>query len=449
MNEINHFSEGKKYMATNFEKTGATTGRLEFTIDKETVKEGLDRTFKKVQKNLNVPGFRKGRVPRKIFNQMYGEAALYEDTLNDLLPQAYQSAVEDADIEPVAQPNIDIDSVEKAQDWKLIAEVTLKPDVKLGQYKDLEVTKQDREVTDETIEENLETRRQNLAELALKDEAAEDGDTVVIDYEGFKGDEPFDGGKGENHSLELGSNSFIPGFEEQLIGVKAGDESEVTVTFPEEYHSEDLAGEEAVFKVKVHEVKSKELPELDDEFAKDSDDDVETLDELKEKIRKELEESRNTAAEEAKDDEAIRKAVENAEIEEIPHEMAHDEVHRQMDMFLNNLQQQGISPEMYYNMTNSSEDDLHKQFEGEAEFNVRTNLVLEAIVEEEKLEASEEDIQKEINDLAAQYNMSEDKVRSVLSPDMLKRDISLKKAIDLITSSANETLEKTENSEEE
>lgn len=436
-------------MATNFEKTGATTGRLEFTIDKETVKEGLDRTFKKVQKNLNVPGFRKGRVPRKIFNQMYGEAALYEDTLNDLLPQAYQSAVEDADIEPVAQPNIDIDSVEKAQDWKLIAEVTLKPDVKLGQYKDLEVTKQDREVTDETIEENLETRRQNLAELALKDEAAEDGDTVVIDYEGFKGDEPFDGGKGENHSLELGSNSFIPGFEEQLIGVKAGDESEVTVTFPEEYHSEDLAGEEAVFKVKVHEVKSKELPELDDEFAKDSDDDVETLDELKEKIRKELEESRNTAAEEAKDDEAIRKAVENAEIEEIPHEMAHDEVHRQMDMFLNNLQQQGISPEMYYNMTNSSEDDLHKQFEGEAEFNVRTNLVLEAIVEEEKLEASEEDIQKEINDLAAQYNMSEDKVRSVLSPDMLKRDISLKKAIDLITSSANETLEKTENSEEE
>lgn len=435
-------------MATNFEKTGATTGRLQFTIDKETVKQGLDRTFKKVQKDLNVPGFRKGRVPRQIFNQMYGEAALYEDTLNDLLPEAYQSAIEESKIEPVAQPNIDIESVEKGQDWQLVAEVTLKPEVKLGEYKDLEVTKQDRQVTDKEIEENLENRRQDLAELTIKEDAAEDGDTVVIDYEGFKDDEPFDGGKDENHSLELGSNSFIPGFEEQLIGVKAGDETEVTVTFPEEYQSEDLAGEEAVFKVKVHEIKSKELPELDDEFAKDADEDVETLDELKEKIRKELEESRNNAAEEAREDEAIRKAVENAEIEEIPHEMAHDEVHRQMDMFLNNLQQQGISPEMYYNMTNSSESDLHKQFEGEAEANVRTNLVLEAIVEEESLKATDEDIENEIKELAEQYNMEEEKVRGVLSPDMLERDISLKKAIDLITSTANETLEATEATED-
>lgn len=435
-------------METNFEKTGATTGRLEFTIDQETVQKGLDKTFKKVQKNLNVPGFRKGRVPRRIFNQMYGEAALYEDTLNDLLPAAYSKAVQEAGIEPVAQPNIDIKSVEKNQDWELIAEVTLKPEVELGQYKEIEVVKQDRNVSEEDVDAALDRRRESLAELTIKEDAAEEGDTVVIDYEGFVGDEAFEGGKGENHSLVLGSNSFIPGFEDQLVGVKAEDEKDVTVTFPEEYHSDELAGKEAVFKVKVHEVKVKELPELDDEFVKDLDEDVETVDELKEKIRKDLEESKTTAADDARDDEAIRKAVENAKIEEIPHEMAHEEVHRQMDMFLNNLKQQGISPEMYYQMTNSTEEDLHKQFEGDAEFNVRTNLVLEAIVAAENLDATEEDMEKEISDLAKQYNMPEDQVRSVLSPDLLNRDISLKKAIDLITSTAKETLEAAEESEE-
>ncbi|WP_423189501.1 trigger factor [Alkalibacterium sp. f15] len=436
-------------METKFEKTGPTTGRLEFTIEQETVEKGLDKTFKKVQKTLNVPGFRKGRVPRRIFNQMYGEAALYEDTLNDLLPAAYSQAIEEIDVEPVAQPDVDIKSVGKNQDWELTAELTLKPDVELGQYKDLDVVKQDREVSEEEVEESLERRRQSLAELAIKEDAAEEGDTVVIDYEGFKDGEAFEGGKGENHSLELGSNSFIPGFEEQLIGVKVEDEKEVELTFPEDYHSEDLAGQKVTFKVKVHEVKSKELPELDDDFAKDLDEDVETFNELKEKARKELEENKETAANDSRDDEAIRKAVENATIEEIPHEMAHEEVHRQMEMFLNNLKQQGISAEMYYQMTGSTEADLHKQFEGEAEFNVRTNLVLEAIVEKENLEATEEDMEKETSDLAEQYNMDIEQVRKVLSPQLLNRDISLKKAIDLITSTANETLESKKDSDSE
>ncbi|GEK90926.1 trigger factor [Alkalibacterium kapii] len=436
-------------METSFEKTGATTGRLEFTIDQETVKNGLDKTFKKVQKNLNVPGFRKGRVPRRIFNQMYGEAALYEDTLNDLLPEAYSKAIGEVDVEPVAQPNIDIKSIEKNQDWELVAELTLKPDVELGQYKDLDVTKQDRTVEEDEVNERIEKRRQDMAELVLKEEAAEEGDTVVIDYEGFKGDEAFEGGKDENHSLELGSNSFIPGFEEQLVGVKAGEEKEISLTFPEDYQAEDLAGEDVTFKVKVHEVKSKELPELDDEFVKDLDEDVETVDELKEKVRKELEANKEAAANDAKDDEAIRKAVENAKIEEIPDEMAHEEVHRQMEMFLNNLKQQGISADMYYQMTGSTEADLHKQFEGEAEFNVRTNLVLEAIVEEENLEATEEDREKEIQELAEQYNMDVEQVKNVLSPQLLNRDISLKKAIDLITSTANETLESEKDSDSE
>lgn len=368
-------------MSTKFEKVGPTTGKLTFTIDNETVQNGLDRTFKRIRGRLNVPGFRKGKLPRKMFNKMYGEEALYEDTLNDLLPLAYQQALAEEGIEPVAQPNIDIESMEKGEDWTVVAEVTLKPEVELGEYKDLEVSKQNREVTDEDVDQAIELRRNNAAELTLKEGKAEEGDTVVIDFKGFKDGEAFQGGEGKNFSLELGSGQFIPGFEDQLVGASAEEEVEVTVTFPEDYQAEDLAGQEAKFEVTVHEVKSKELPELDDEFAKDEDDEVETLDELRTKIREQLETGRAQAADEARDDEAIRKAVENADIPEIPHEMAHEEVHRQMENFLNNMQQQGISPEMYYSMTNTTEADLHEQFEEGAEFNVRTNLVLEAIVE--------------------------------------------------------------------
>ncbi|WP_051237931.1 trigger factor [Lacticigenium naphthae] len=428
-------------MSVKFEKTGATTGVLTFTIEQKKIEEGLDKTFNKVRKTLNVPGFRKGRLPRQMFNNMYGEAALYEDTLNDLLPDAYSKAIEEAGIDPVEQPHIDVKSMEKDADWEVEAKVTLKPEVKLGQYKDLDVHIQDRKVTDEAVETNLENKREQQAELVVKEEAAELGDTLVIDYEGFKDDEAFEGGKGENHSLELGSQSFIPGFEEQLVGAKAGDEKEIKVTFPEEYQEKDLAGNEVTFKVKVHEVKAKELPELDDEFAKDVDEEVESLTELKEKIRKQLEEGRNNAADEAVEDEAIREAVENATIEEIPHAMSHDEVHRQMDIFLNNMQRQGISPEMYYQITGTSEEDLHKQMEGDAEFRVRTNLVLEAIVEKENLEASEEEMAAEIQNLAKEYNMTEENVSAALSDDMLKHDIAMKKAIDLITSTANEKLE--------
>ncbi|WP_277630865.1 trigger factor [Atopococcus tabaci] len=435
-------------MSEKWEKTESTKGILRFTIDQDTVKKGLDKTFKEVQKTLSVPGFRKGRVPRQMFNTMYGEEALYEDTLNNLLPEAYSKAVEEAGIEPVDQPQIDVKSMESGKDWEIEATVTVKPEVELGQYKDLEVTKQDRKVSEDAVEQNLENKRQQHAELVLKEDAAEEGDTVVIDFEGFKGDEAFEGGKGENYSLELGSNSFIPGFEEQLVGVKAGDEKDVKVTFPEEYHAEDLAGQEAVFKVKVHEVKTKEMPELDDEFAKDVDDEVETIDELREKIRTQLQEGRENAANEAVEDEAIRKAVENAKIDEIPYVMTHDEVHRQMDIFLNNLRNQGISPEMYYQITGTTEQDLHRQMEVDAEFRVRTNLVLEAIVEAEELGATEEEMEEEIKNLAKEYGMEEDNVRSVLTDDMLKHDIAMKKAIDLITSTAKETLEPTEETEE-
>lgn len=446
------FSEVIESMTATFEKKGPVTGQIEFTIERATIEEGLDRAFKKIRGRLNVPGFRKGKVPRKLFNKMYGEEALYEDALNDLLPRAYQKALaelEDEDFELVGEPSIDIKSMEKDADWEIIAEVPLKPEVTLGDYKNIEVTKQDRTVTDEDVADELESRRQRAVELALKDDAAEEGDTVVIDFEGYKDGEKFDGGSAENHSLELGSGQFIPGFEDQLIGAKSGDEKDVEVTFPEEYGAEELAGQDVVFKVVVHEVKEKRVPELDDEFAKDVDDEVETLDELKDKIRQQLEKSKERAATEATDDEAIQKAVENAEVPEIPEAMIDEEVDRQFNLFINNLQQQGISKDQYMSMIGTSEQELRDQFRNEADFNVKTNLVLEAIAKAENIDVTTEDIDAEIKDLAEQYGMEEDRVRGILSEDLLKHDISLKKSIDLITTTAEEVLEPVEASDED
>lgn len=425
-------------MTATFEKTATNEGVLTFSIPQEEIQQGLTIAFNKVKGNLNVPGFRKGKVTRQIFNRMFGEEALYEDALNAVLPKAYDAAVAEAGLDVVAQPKIDVKSMEKGQDWVITAEVTVKPEVKLGEYKNLTVAKQEREVTDADVEERLNQKRNQQAELVVVEEPAKEGDTVVIDFEGFKDGVAFEGGKGENYSLELGSGSFIPGFEDQLVGAKAGDDVEVKVTFPEDYQAEDLAGKEAIFKVKVHEVKEKELPALDDEFAKDVDDEVETLDELKTKIREELTATKASQAEEAVHDEALRKAVGNAEVVELPHVMVHDEVHRAMDEFLNNMQRQGISPEMYYQLTNSTEADLHKQFEQDAELRVKTNLVIEAIVKAENLEATEEEIEKEIAELAETYNMPVDQVKRLLTTDMLSHDITMKKAIDLVTSTAVE-----------
>lgn len=437
-------------MSVNYEKTGPTTGELHFTIDKDVVNKGLDNTFKSVRKTLNVPGFRKGKVPRKIFNSMYGEEALYEDTLNNILPAAYAKAIDEAGIEPVDQPSIDLEESNKDEDWKIKATVVLAPEVKLGEYTNLDVHKQDRNVSDEEVDKSLDETREEFAELVVVESEAEEGNTVVIDFLGKKDGEAFEGGDGKNYSLELGSNSFIPGFEEQLVGAKSGEELEVNVTFPEDYPEESLAGEEAIFEVTVHEIKERRLPELDDEFAQDVDDDVDTMDELREKRKAELVETKEAAANEAVEEEAINKAVENAEIVEIPYGMTHQEVHRQMDIFLNNLQSQGISPETYYQITGTTEADLHQQMEIGAEDRVKTNLVLEAIVEAEKLEATEEEKEAEINNLSDEYGLDEEQVREALTDDMLVHDIAIKKAIKLVTDSVNEVLEdeEAESSEE-
>ncbi len=424
-------------MSVSFENTATNRGVVTFTIGQDKIQPALDQAFNKVKKNLNAPGFRKGHMPRAVFNQKFGEEALYDDALNAILPAAYEAAIAELGLDVVAQPKIDVKSIEKGQDWTLTAEVVTKPEVKLGAYKDLEVSVEaSKEVTDEEVDAKLENERKNLAELVVKEGAAENGDTVVIDFVGSVDGVEFDGGKGENHSLELGSGQFIPGFEDQLVGAKAGDEVEVKVTFPEDYQAADLAGKAAVFVTKVNEVKAKEVPALDDELAKDLDDEVETLDELKAKYRKELEAAKEIAFDDAVEGAALDLAVENAEIVELPEEMVEDEVHRAMNEFMGNMQRQGISPEMYFQITGTTQEDLHKQYEADADKRVKTNLVIEAVAAAEGFDATEEEIQKEINDLAAEYNMEVSQVSALLSPEMLKHDITMKKAVEVITSTA-------------
>ena len=428
-------------MSAKWERdSDASKGTLTFDIDVDTIKKGIDEAFVETRKKITVPGFRKGRVPRQIFNQMYGEESLYQDALNKVLPDAYSAAVKETGIKPVDQPSIDIKSMEKGQPWTLTAEVAVEPEVKLGDYKGLEVPEQDTTVSDADVDSEIEKKRQQQAELVLKDEdqAAANGDTVVIDYEGSVDGEKFDGGSANNYSLELGSGSFIPGFEDQLVGHKSGDDVDVKVTFPEDYHAKELAGKDALFKVKVHEIKEKQLPELDDDFAKDVDEDVDTLDELKDKTRKQLQEQKDNQAKGAIEDAAIEKAVANAEIEDIPQAMLDEDTNRQMQQYLAGMQQQGISPQMYFQITGTKEDDLKKQFANDAAQRVKTNLVLEAIVDDAKLEASEDEIKDEIKDLAKQYGMEEDAVEKALSKDMLSHDIKIKKAVDLVADSAKQ-----------
>ena len=424
-------------MSVSFEKKETNRGVLTFTISQEQIKPELDRVFNSVKKTINVPGFRKGHLPRPVFNQKFGEEALYQDALNNLLPNAYEAAVKEAGIEVVAQPKIDVVSMEKGQDWTISAEVVTKPEVKLGAYKDLEVSVEvSKEVTDEDVDARIERERNNLAELVLKEGPAAEGDTVVIDFVGSVDGVEFDGGKGDNFSLGLGSGQFIPGFEDQLVGHKAGETVDVVVTFPEDYQAADLAGKEAKFVTTIHEVKEKEVPALDDELAKDIDEEVETLDELKEKYRKELAEGKEAAYKDAVESAAIDLAVENAEIVDLPEEMVHEEVHRSVIEFLGNMQRQGISPDMYFQITGTTQEDLHKQHEADAEARTKTNLVIEAIAKAEGFEASAEEIEAEISSLANDYNMEADRVRQLLSEDMLKHDITIKKAVEVITSTA-------------
>ncbi|MDF7638848.1 trigger factor [Lactobacillus sp. ESL0791] len=439
-------------MSVKWEKTGKTAGELTFDISQDEVNLGLNQAFRRIKKNLRVPGFRKGHVSRVIFDQYYGEESLYEDALNLVLPNAYSAAVKETGIAAVGQPQIQPVSMDKGKDWTMKAIVSVEPEVKLGEYKGIEVPKQSTRVYAKDVDAELDKKREQNAELILKKDKAEKGDTVTIDYKGTVDGKEFDGGSAEDYQLELGSKTFIPGFEDQLIGHKAGDEVDVVVTFPEDYGAKDLAGKEAHFATKLHEVKAKQLPKLDDEFAKDVDDSVDTLDELKEKIKKDLKEQREAAAKDEIQAAAVEGAVNNAKIDEIPDAMIQEDVDTQMNQYLGNMQRQGIDPQTYYKLTNTNEQQLRAQISQDAEERVKTNLVLEAIVKAEKLEATEDEKNKEIKDLAAEYKMDEKTVRSTLTDDMLNHDITVRKAVDLVTDNAKQVAKaklKDENKDDE
>lgn len=429
-------------MTAKWEKTEKNKGELTVEVDAKQVNEALDQAFKKVVKQVNVPGFRKGKVPRFIFEQRFGVEALYQDALDILLPKVYPEAIDETGIEPVEQPEIDIEQMGKGKDLIFKAAVTVKPEVTLGQYKGLDVVEKDTTVTDEEVENELKQLQERFAELVVKEEGqVEEGDTVVIDFEGFVNDEPFEGGKAENYSLEIGSGSFIPGFEEQLIGLETGDDKEVKVTFPEDYHAEELSGKDAVFKVKVHEIKRKEVPELDDEFAKDANEDVETLDELKQDIRKHLEEHKKQDAENHKRDTVVEKASENAEID-LPEVMIKNELDRMVREFEQRLQAQGITTEMYYQITDSDEDALREQMKEDAEKRIRANLTLEAIAKAENIEASDEDVDKELKEMAETYKQSVDDIKKLLEAqgggtDAIKEDLKLRNTVEFLVEQSN------------
>ncbi|APB36623.1 trigger factor [Heyndrickxia coagulans] len=420
-------------MSAKWEKTEGNQGILTVEVDAETVDKSLDKAFKKVVKQINVPGFRKGKIPRPLFEKRFGVESLYQDALDMIVPGEYEKAIEETGIEPVDTPNIDVEQMEKGKSLIFKATVTVKPEVKLGEYKGLEVEKPDTEVTDEDVEEELKKLQERLAELVIKEDGeAEMGDTVVIDFEGFVDGEAFEGGSAENYSLELGSGNFIPGFEEQLAGVKTGDEKEIEVTFPEEYHASELAGKKATFKVKVHEIKAKHLPELDDEFAQDADDEVETLDALKEKIQKDLKESKEHAAKHAVEDAVVEKAAENAEMD-IPEAMINTELNRMLQEFEQNLSAQGLNLELYYQFSGQNEEALRNQMKEDAEKRVRFNLTLEAIANAENLEVSDEEVDEELKRMSEMYGMPVDDIRRVLgSTDGIKADLKARKAIDFL-----------------
>lgn len=420
-------------MSVKWEKQEGNEGVLTVEVDAETFNKALDDAFKKVVKQVSIPGFRKGKVPRGLFEQRFGVESLYQDALDILLPVEYPKAIDEAGIEPVDRPEIDVEKIEKGENLIFTAKVTVKPEVKLGDYKGLNVEKDDTAVTDEDVQEELKGMQNRQAELVVKEEGAiENGDTVVLDFEGFVDGEAFEGGKAENYSLEVGSGSFIPGFEEQLVGLEAGAEKDVEVTFPEEYHAEDLAGKPAVFKVKIHEIKAKELPALDDEFAKDVDEEVETLAELTEKTKKRLEEAKENEAEGKLREELVAKASENAEVD-IPQAMVDTELDRMMKEFEQRLQMQGMNLELYFQFSGQDEDALKEQMKEDAAKRVKSNLTLEAIAVAENLQVSDEEVEEELSKMAEAYNMPIENIKQAIgSTEAMKEDLKVRKAIDFL-----------------
>ncbi|RDW19332.1 trigger factor [Oceanobacillus arenosus] len=421
-------------MTAKWEKQEGNKGTLTFEVPAEEFDKALDQAFKKVVKEVQVPGFRKGKMPRGMFEKRFGVESLYQDAVDIVLPEAYRNAIDETDIFPIVQPQVDIEKIEKGSTLVFTAEVEVKPEVTLGDYKGLEVDIPSVEVTDEDVNKEIKQLRERHAELVVKEEGTvEEGDTVVMDFEGFSDGVAFDGGKGENHSLEIGSGQFIPGFEEQLIGKALDEDAEINVTFPEDYHAEELAGKEATFKVKIHEVKFKELPELDDEFAKDVDEEVESLDELKKKKKEQLEAELKQDVENQKREDLIEKASANAQVD-IPDAMVETELEQMVREFEQRLQMQGMTLEMYTQFSGQDEAALKDQMKEDAAKRVKTNLTLEAITKAENLDATDEDVNEELAKMAEMYGIDAEQLVPMLggSTETIKSDLQMRKAIEFL-----------------
>lgn len=406
---------------------------LEIQVEKPEFDDAMNKAYLKNRSRITVPGFRKGKAPRAMIERMYGKGVFTEDAINIAYPDAYEAAIKESGIEPVDYPEVEL--VDMNDDgFTVKATVTVKPEVVLGQYKGVEAEKPAVSVTKKDIEAELSVMLERNARLITVEREAKDGDTVIIDFEGFVNGVAFDGGKGENHSLKLGSMQFIPGFEEQLVGKSAGDECDVNVTFPKEYHADELAGKEAVFKVKVHEVKETELPVADDDFAKDVSE-FETLDELKKSIEKKLRETREKMSNDAFEDAIIKAIVKDMKVE-IPEVMIENQLDQISNDFGQRLQMQGITLEQYLEMTQSSMDDFRKNFRDQAEFQVKSRLALEAISKAEGIEPTDEDVDAEYKKLAEQYNMEEERIRGFLPVDAMKNDLYTIKALAFLRDNA-------------
>ena len=425
-------------MSVKWEKQEGNQGLLTIEVPAEEVNAALDKAFAKVVKQINVPGFRKGKMPRPMFEKRFGAEALYQDALEIIVPTAYDNAIDEAGIIPVDFPEISgTEGFEKGKAFTFTATVTVKPEPKLGEYKGLEVTKLSTEVTAEEIEAQIEEQLARKAELEVKEEGAvENGDTAVIDFEGFVGEEAFEGGKGEGYALEIGSGSFIPGFEEQVVGMNTGETKDVLVTFPEEYHAAELAGKEAKFVVTVQEIKTKVTPELTDEFAKEIDPEVSTLDELRAKLTEAAKANKEAEAEGTLRDDLVEKAAELTKVE-VPQGMINTELDRMVQEFGQRLQMQGMNLELYYQFSGQNEEALREQMTADAEVRVRIALTLEAIAKAENIEVSQEDIEKELGEMAAQFGMTNEQIITALGGTaMLENDIRTKKTVELLVENA-------------
>ena len=427
-------------MSVQVEKLEKNMAKLTVEVPAEDVEKAIQGAYQKMKKSINIPGFRKGKAPRQLIEKMYGKEVFYNEAVDAMLPKAYSDAVEECGEEIVSYPKINVEQIESGKPFIFTAEVAVKPAVTLGEYKGIQVEKAPVEVTEEEIQAEVDKEREaNSRTVTVEDRAVQKGDIATIDFEGFVDGVAFDGGKGENYDLEIGSNTFIPGFEDQLVGAEIGKELDVNVTFPEEYGAKELAGKEAVFKCKVNGIKVKELPEADDEFEQEVYE-FDTLDEYKADIKAKLLKDKEDEAKRAKEDAVIGKIVENATMD-IPDAMVEYQTQQMLDDFGRRMQSQGLSLEQYFQFTGMTEADYKEQMKPRALQNIQSRLVLEAVAEAEKLEATEEDLEKEYAKMAEQYKLDVDKVKEIFGEyqkEELKKDIVIQKAAELVTEAAVE-----------